>query len=81
MPGALSRTLSRFDTRAFKKLAPQLSAPRCKFSVINFRSPLTLSHDMTNATIMDAIWPIITNTVCHAARDWTTSLSLSIVSA
>ena len=25
-------------------------------------SPLTLSHDMTNDTISDAIWPIITNT-------------------
>jgi hypothetical protein len=24
-------------------------------------SPLTLSHDVTNATVMDAVWPIIAN--------------------
>ena len=32
-------------------------------------SPLTLSHDLTNKTTMDAVWPIITNREALAVND------------
>ena len=31
-------------------------------------SPLTLSHDLTNDTTMDAVWPIIANREALAVR-------------
>jgi hypothetical protein len=32
-------------------------------------SPLTLSFDLGNGTIMDAVWPVITNTEVTATRN------------
>jgi alpha-galactosidase len=32
-------------------------------------SPLTLSHDLTNDTVMDAVWPIISNREALAVND------------